>query len=38
MNTLERLENEIDEENENYNWLIKDANRIKDSLNKNFSF
>ena len=36
MNTLERLENEIDKENENYNWLIKDANRIKDSLNKNF--
>ena len=36
MNTLERLEKEIDEENENYNWLIKDANRIKDSLNKNF--
>ena len=36
INTLERLENEIDKENENYNWLIKDANRIKDSLNKNF--
>ena len=36
MNTLERLEKEIDEENENYSWLIKDANRIKNSLNKNF--
>ena len=36
MNTLERLEKEIDEENENYSWLIKDANRIKNNLNKNF--
>lgn len=36
MNILERLEKEIDEENENYSWLIKDANRIKNSLNKNF--
>lgn len=36
MNTLEKLEKEIDEENENYSWLIKDANRIKNSLNKNF--
>jgi len=36
MNTLERLEKEIDEENENYNYLLGDANRIKENLNKDF--
>ena len=36
MNTLERLEKEIDEENENYDYLLGDANRIKENLNKDF--
>lgn len=33
---IEKMQSSLAEEQENYNWLISDANRIKDSLDKNF--
>ena len=35
-NRIIQLEEEIKEASENYNWLIGDANRIKENLDKNF--
>ena len=33
---IESLDNQIKEENENYNYLLGDANRLKEKLNKDF--